>query len=124
MRRTGEIREPALVLILGIITCGIYYLWWMYRSASDIQEFLGEPDISPGTEILLMLITCGIYAIYWDYKYCRKIAQMRTIVGMNPDDQSVLCLILNIFQLGVVASLIEQTHLNEVWRRSGSSVRP
>ncbi len=71
-----------------------------------------------------MFITCGIYAIYWDYKYCRKIAQMRTIVGMNPDDQSVLCLILNFLGLGVVASLIEQTHLNEVWRRSGSSTRP
>ncbi|MHB1461843.1 MAG: DUF4234 domain-containing protein [Armatimonadota bacterium] len=124
MRRTGEIREPALVLIFGIITCGFYHLWWMYQTSEDIQSFLGEPDISPGMEILLMVVTCYIYAVYWDYKYCRKIAQMRSIVGLNPDDQSILCLILKILGMGVVASLIEQTHLNEVWRRSGSSVRP
>lgn len=120
MRRIGEIREPALVLVFGIITCGIYYLWWMHRSATDIQAFLGEPDLSPGTEILLMFVTCGIYAIYWDYKYCRKIAQMRVLVGLSPDDQSILALVLNIFGLGVVAALIEQTQLNEVWKKSGA----
>ncbi len=122
MKRAGTTREPALVLIFGLVTCGLYYLWWMYETAREIQEFLGEPDISPGVEILLMFITCGIYAIYWDYKYCQKIAQMRSMVGLSPDNQALLCVILNVFVAGLVAAMVEQSQLNEVWRKIGSTI--
>ena len=121
-RYLGERRDPALVLVLTLLTCGIYYWFWLYRVSEETQRFLDEPDTSPGLEVLLCLLTCGVYILYWDYKQAKKIARMQTMVGLPPTDNAILYLILNLCGIGFINAMIEQGHLNEVWYRAGQGV--
>ncbi len=116
--RIGERREPGVVLLLHIVTFGIYYLWWIYRTSEEMMAFDQEPDTSPALELLFSIISCGIYTVYWDYKTAQKIARMQAKVGIRPTDNSILYLVLNCIGLGLIPSMIEQGHLNEIWNRA------
>jgi len=60
----GQVRSPALVIILSIVTCGIYAWYWIYKMSEELQRATGKSTISPGVELLLCIVTCGIYPIY------------------------------------------------------------
>lgn len=114
-RTIGERREPGLVLLLSIITLGIYYYIFLYKTSQEIQDFTGEQDTSPTLEVVLSIFTCGLYTIYWDYKVAKKIYQMQQQVGIQATDNSILYLVLNFLGIGMVNALIEQGHLNDIW---------
>ena len=44
--RLGTRREPALVLVLILLTCGIYYLYFIYKASQEMDDFLGESRLS------------------------------------------------------------------------------
>ena len=112
-------REPGLVLLYGIVTCHIYYLYWLHAVSEEILAFDMEPDTAPGIELLLSLVTCGLYTIYWDYKIGQKIARMQQKVGIMPVDNSILYLVLNFIAVTkLVPSMIIQGHLNDIWFRA------
>jgi len=107
-------RSIVAVILLSIITCGIYALYWIYAMSRDIQALEGqEGDMSPGLELLLCVITCGIYTFFWYYKYAKKIYNLQLHHEMIPaDDNAILYIILNIFGLSIVAMAIMQSSLN------------
>ena len=114
-RALGERVEPALVLLLSIVTCGIYYLCFIYKTSKETLEYTGEQDLPPGLDVLLSLVTCGLWTYYWDYKIGQRIVRMQRLAGVREADNSVLYLVLNIFGFGIINSLMEQGHLNEIW---------
>ena len=120
--RLGIPRSPALTLVLILLTCGVYYLYYIYVTSQEVQDFLNEPDTSPGLEVLLCLLTCGLYNIYWDYKMGKRIAEMCVRAGLPPTDNAVLYLVLDLVGIGGFASLgllnplLQQEGLNRVWR--------
>jgi len=114
----GERREPAVVLLLSLVTCGLYGLWSHYKVAGEIQEALGRTgELSPGTEVLLIIITCGIYGIYWWYKYGKLVAELRQQRGLPPNDNAILYLLLVVFAGigGLINPMLMQGDLNRVW---------
>ncbi|HEY3329231.1 MAG TPA: DUF4234 domain-containing protein [Capsulimonadaceae bacterium] len=115
----GIYREPGVVLLLSLVTCGIYYLYWIYVASAEINAYLGERDTDPLVEVLLALLTCYLYTTYWDYKVGRKIARMQELAGVTVVDNSILYLILNIVGLGFLPHMIQQGHLNEIWAQPG-----
>ena len=71
-----EKKSIAMIIILTIITCGIYYYVWMYQLSDDVSRFTGDRSTTPGTEILLTIITCGIYGFINTAKRCGKSPSM------------------------------------------------
>lgn len=120
---SGERIDPGMVLLFSLLTCGIYYFWWIAKVSDETQKFLNEPDTSPTVEVILTLVTCGIYNLYWDYKMAKKIARMQAMVGLTPTDNAVLYLVLNLVGLGILNPLMQQGHLNDVWLRAGNAQR-
>jgi hypothetical protein len=128
-RHVGTRREPALVLIFSLLTCGIYYLYWLHMVSYEIQAFLGDRDTDPGMEVFLAIITCGIYIIFWDYKVARKLAMMQQMVGLMPQDNSTLFVVLDFVDMalchvagvGIIPAMIEQGTLNDVWAKCGAN---
>lgn len=114
-RQLGERREPGIVLLLTIVTCGIYYFIYLYKASEEIEAFTGEVDTSPTLEVVLSILTCGLYTIYWDYKTAKKIARMQQQVGLPSNDNAILYLVLNLLGVGFVNALIQQGHLNSIW---------
>ena len=109
-------RNPIVVLLLSIVTCGIYALYLVYMISREVRDFRGDQSIDPGMELLLCIITCGLYEIYWFYKYGRLVFDMQKKVGVpNPNDISIVLLLLPIFGFSVISLLLLQTELNRVW---------
>ena len=118
----GTPRDPALTLVLILLTCGLYYLYFIYKVSQETQDFLEEPEISPGVEVLLSLLTCGLWNIYWDYRMGKRIARISVEAGLPPTDNAVLYLILDLLgvggflSLGLLNPVLQQDSLNRVWR--------
>jgi hypothetical protein len=114
---TGEKREPVLVLLLPILTCGIYIFYWWYATSTEIKNALGREDINPGLDLLLGIITCGIYYIYLSYRNPQMLLLMQDRVGLPRNDISIISLVLNLVFAPVTLFLI-QTELNKIWDAS------
>ena len=128
--RLGKPRDPALTLVFILLTCGIYYFYFIYVVSQETQNFLDEPDRSPGAEVLLSILTCGLWNIYWDYQMGQRIAAMCVEVGLPVTDNSVLYLILDLIGIGGFASVglinpvLQQDSLNRIWKAAMTSPPP
>ena len=53
-----------MCIVLTIVTCGIYGLYWMYCIHRDVQEVCNYPmQTESGMVLVFTLVTCGIYGI-------------------------------------------------------------
>ena len=111
----GEKRDPIMVLILGILTCGIYAIYWVYKTSSEIRDALGREDINPALDAVLSLLTCYIWLIYLAYKYPQLLLQLQERAGLPRNDISLVSLILAIVGLSPISFFMIQSELNNVW---------
>jgi Domain of unknown function (DUF4234)/zinc-ribbon domain len=111
----GEKRDPLMVLILSLLTCGIYAIYWVYQTSSEIRDALGREDISPTLDAVLTLVTCYIWLIYLAYKYPQLLLLLQERAGLPRNDISLVSLILAIVGLTPVSLFMIQSELNNVW---------
>lgn len=116
--KKGTVRSIPMLVVLVIVTCGIYYIYWIYKTTEEIKNFMEREDINPTLELILSLVTCGIYTYYWIYKYGKMVnIEMPKKVGMdNSEDNTMLLVILAIF-IYPVSVAIFQDKLNAIWNR-------
>ena len=55
--------------ILSIVTCGIYFIYWIYVTTNDVNNYMEQEYINPTLVVVLSIITCGLFTVYWFYKY-------------------------------------------------------
>lgn len=103
-------RDIVTSIILSIVTCGIYGIYWFISLTDDVRIVSGDERLSGGKCFLLTLVTCGIYGIYWAYLIGK--AMMQATESHN--DNSILYLILQIFGLSIVTYCLVQTDLNTI----------
>ena len=108
-------RNIALCIVLSIVTCGIYGIYWMIVLANETNVASGhaQDGTSGGIVFLLTLVTCGIYGIYWAYKQGEKINEAKAMRNMPTDSNAgVLYLILEIFGLGIIGYALMQNKMS------------
>lgn len=103
-------RNIVSIVVLSIITCGIYYLFAWYEVMSDINYESGESN-SAALDIILTFITCGIWGVYAYYKYSQKLARV------GAEDSSTITTILALFGLSLISLCILQTNINDALER-------
>jgi len=107
-------RNIVTAIILSIITCGIYGIYWFVVMTDDAKKVSrDEQGAGGGLAFLLTLVTCGIYSIYWHYKQGKRLYDAGKNYGVDIKDNSVLYLILGIFGLGLVSYILIQSDLNK-----------
>ena len=107
-------RDIAMCIILSIVTCGIYSLYWYYMLNEDTAAVSGEPKfVEGGVLILLTIVTCGIYGIYWCYKIGEMMDRARAARGEMTSNLSLLYLILSVFGLSIIAYCLMQSDINK-----------
>ena len=103
-------RNIVIAVILSIVTCGIYGIYWMIKLNDEINQISGDIQATSGGMVFLFtLITCGIYGWYWMYKMGEKCDQMKGVNG----NSGILYLILGIFGLGIVNYCLMQDTINK-----------
>ncbi|MFP4176815.1 MAG: DUF4234 domain-containing protein [Planctomycetota bacterium] len=105
----------ALYLILTIITCGIFNLYWNYRQMEACNDMLGRREFSWGSWFLLSIITCGIYHIYYQYKMGAAIVEIQQKrQGHAEDSLPVISVMVTILGLSIIADAIHQSKINQL----------
>ena len=66
-------RSVPMCVILSIVTCGIYGLYWYVCLTNEVDAVTQEPGPGGGMSLLLSIVTCGIYNIYWGWKMGDKL---------------------------------------------------
>lgn len=108
-------RSIATCIILTIVTCGIYGIFWFISLTDDTRALSNDfTGASGGTAFVYTLITCGIYGFYQAYKQGERIDAARSAKGLAPANQGVVYLILTIFGLGIVAYALMQNEINNL----------
>lgn len=108
-------RSPAIVLILTLITCGLYGLVWMWQVGNELKEELRLSDQNPGLDVVLTILTATIWGYVVVYRYARQTAEAQSRAGVPPNDLSLAAVILAVVGLWFVSFALLQIELNKVW---------
>ncbi len=107
-------RNIALCIVLSLVTCGIYALYWLYCMVEDTNLLTSRPDAaSGGLMLLLTIVTCGIYGFYWFYRTGEDLDRLRIDRGGLPGHLGILYLVLALLGLSIVSYALLQSELNE-----------
>ena len=102
-------------LVLCLVTCGLYNLYWNYTQFRAMNMLLGRHEFDFAQWLLLSMITCGFYHIYYEYKMGTELQRWLREHGheVNPN-LGVIGLLLSCFGLTIVADAIYQHELNRL----------
>jgi len=106
-------REIVVAVILSILTCGIYAIYWFIVMTDDANKVSGDYSTSGGMAFLFSILTCGIYGIYWHYKMGQKLYLAGKTYNKDINDNSIIYLILGLFGFGIVSYCLIQNDLNK-----------
>lgn len=111
-------RSIGLYLVLSIVTCGLFYWFWLYQMTNDYNQAKrsqGQQEFeSAGIVVLLTIVTCGIYLLYYYWKMGKGMKQMVNRNGYAFEDNSVIMLVCQLLGVGVISACILQSNLNEL----------
>lgn len=105
--------DPIVVLLLGIVTCGLYNIYWNIKAAEVLNAVSGKEIIS--SPIAVFAGCCypvNVYFFYLAGKDALPDVYKRTNSPMK--DDSILLLILGFF-LPMVAAMIVQGDINKLY---------
>lgn len=109
-------RDIAIAIILTLVTCGFYSIYWMIVLTDDIIAASEENFTSGVFCFLLTLVTCGIYGIYWAFKMGQLIQTAKQRHNMPAgSDMSVGYLILYLFGFNIINLALMQNEINHIY---------
>ena len=107
------VRSVVIGILLTLVTCGIYGLYWQYKQIATLNSWLGREDFSFLLWFFMSLITCGIFTVYYEYKMSKGINEIQETCGFRVNsDLAMICLLLTIFGLGIASFAIQQSEIN------------
>lgn len=111
-------RDIVVSIILSLVTCGIYSLYWQYKQMETLNAWLGRDEYNFWMWLLLSIVTCGLYAIYIEYKMAKSITDIQQTEGLTVNTNlPLICLLLALFGLPIVSLAIQQNEI-DAWYNS------
>jgi hypothetical protein len=102
-------RNIVTCVILTIITCGIYGIYW---GIMMIREAISVKDPSDGGILEIVLMFVPYVSCLSFFLTEKKLAEGCTAKGIAHEDRSILYLILGLLGLGIVNFCLLQNDLN------------
>ena len=112
-------RSIPVCIILSLVTCGIYSLYWMVVLTDDANRLSGRQRPSGGTALLLTIVTCGIYGYYWAYQMGEALYNAKAQRGIAGSSNGVLYLILEII-FPIIGWCLMQDEINKLAVTTGN----
>jgi len=101
-------RSLGMMILLSLITFGIYPVYWQCSFQGQLKEKTGK-GFGAVAHFFMCLITFGIYSIYWNYAAGKRLQE----VGAQ-EDRSILYLVLSLFGLGIINMFLMQHQANKI----------
>jgi hypothetical protein len=112
----GEIVSPMRVVILTLVTCGIYGIIWVYKRINEINAMLGREEIKPLFFFLGFICSPLWLLIFW--KMIKALPEMAGTAGVQLPDRLVVLLVCLLFFYPAFLYLY-QSDLNTIWQAAG-----
>jgi len=94
-------RHPALVLVLGVFTCGIYHIYWLVSTKLEMNQ--RGADIPTAWLLIIPFVN-----IYWLWRWSQGVEKVtNNALGAVP--AFLLC-----WFLGFIGTAITQSYFNKV----------
>jgi len=122
-----EKRDPGIVLVLAIFTCGFYLIYWYYKMYEELESLAGDTPTGNSfwLDFILNIVTCGIFGIWVDYKISLQLNELQAQRGVpGAMDSTTLAVVLDIaaYITGMftnfITSAVQQDQLNKLMRFS------
>ncbi|MEM4166059.1 MAG: DUF4234 domain-containing protein [Candidatus Bilamarchaeaceae archaeon] len=113
----GSKRSFLFVLLVSILTLGLYWLYWFYKTNDEVKNY-ARLNSSPILRLLGLiffswLFVPGIYVIYLWLKDVKEVAEKRSIDAPSPLLNSLLFFVVPFWGLYVTYRV--QATLNNLW---------
>ncbi len=107
-------RSIPVSIILTIVTCGIYGLYWFVKVTDELNYVSGDRGATTGgMSLLFTLVTCGIYGLFWAWKSGERVNALRANRGTPDGFLHVIFLVLELFGLNIVNLALIQDEVNQ-----------
>jgi hypothetical protein len=104
-----------LYLILTILTCGIFNLYWNYRQMEVCNAVLKRREFSFWVWLLLTILTCGIYHIFYQYKMGAAIVEIQRLLNREIFDKlPLISVLVTITGFSIIVDCIHQHEINKI----------
>lgn len=105
--------DPVMVLILSIITCGMYHIYWNIKVAEVLNAVTGREVIS--SPIAIFSGCCLPINIYFFYLAGKEgLPEVYRRIGHPQKDDSTLLIVLGFF-FPMAAAMIVQNDINRLY---------
>lgn len=103
-------RNIVTCIILSLVTCGIYGLYWSYNLIKDWSEICGLPVIADN-HVVNFLLCCTPYSWYWMWLAGQGMDKRGGGFGSN---NAILFIVMGVLCLGIVPYVMIQSEINKV----------
>jgi hypothetical protein len=111
----GQVRNPIMVLVWGIVSCGITQVIWFFSIANEMKTYLQRDEPNALKVFGLSIVTCGIYGLYWMVARCGVLLQeMQQRAGLPQPNNPGILLLIPYYNV-----IVLQEELNKVWQAPG-----
>jgi Domain of unknown function (DUF4234) len=125
----AKIRNPIGILLLSVITLGIYGVFWWYfinREMADLGRANNESKLGDNPALSVIAVTLGglviIPALVSHYRTLKRIETAQNVVLGSNNFSPVLLFIVSFIPLvNLVVAPLMQSNLNQVWERGSEA---
>ena len=116
--REDAVRNIVVSLLLTIITCWLYNIYWNAKEMKTFNGLLERDEFSFWTWLIVSILTCGLFHVYYEYKMGVALIEIQEKYGLRIDNNlSLISLILTLFGLSIVVDAIQQNEINKVYEK-------
>ncbi len=123
-----EYRSPGLVLVLGLVTFGIYMIYWYYKVYDEMKRATGATPTGNEyvIDLILFIVTCSLWGVYVDYRISRQLEDLQRTRGLPVNETGTLvvildvCAYLTVWLTNFISSAIQQDIMNKIAKGSGA----
>ncbi len=108
----GEVRNPVMVLVFTMVSCGFYGLYWLWTSMQELNAGLGEERFNPVKEIALSMLTCGAWGYWLLWRIAESVTELQRRWGVEPQFDAPILFVTNLAGLGL---FFMQNGMNNAW---------
>jgi uncharacterized membrane protein len=109
-------RNPWGVLLLALVTIGIYRVVWWYKVNKEAKHYLHDPQLNPWLSVLAITLGSLIYVppFVSAYRTGQRIQDIQIGAGVQKRIHPWLCVLFVLLLISVDATYM-QYQLNKAW---------